>query len=104
MRRRHDGADPDFDEISLLTGVGPRIFENELFSDVTVKCGGREWKLHKIILCSRSEWFMKALTGSFQEAETGVVKIKDFDPEPVHWALRYLYSGSKSCRLGAFIS
>lgn len=62
---------------------------------MTVKCGDRTWNLHKNILCSRSVWFEKALTGSFEEAKTGVVEIHNFEPEPVDWLVRYIYSGSE---------
>lgn len=72
-----------------------RLLRTGLFSDVTVKCGDRTWSLHKNILCSRSVWFEKALTGSFEEAKTGVVEIRNFEPESVDWMVRYIYSGSK---------
>ena len=62
---------------------------------MTLKCGDRTWSLHKNILCSRSVWFEKALTGNFEEAKTGVIEIRTFDPEPVDWMVRYIYSGSK---------
>ena len=41
-------------------------------------------------------WFEKALTGSFEEAKTGVVEIRNFEPESVDWMVRYIYSGGKS--------
>lgn len=43
-----------------------RLFESGILADVEVKCGGHTWKLHKTILCTRSIWFKKALTGSFK--------------------------------------
>lgn len=43
-----------------------KLLESGNFSDVTVTCGNKTWKLHKNILCSRSMWFEKALTGGFQ--------------------------------------
>jgi hypothetical protein len=70
-----------------------RMLGTGLFSDVTVKCGDRTWHLHKHILCTRSVWFEKALTGSFQEATTGVVEIRNFVPEAIDWLVRYIYTG-----------
>ncbi|KAK4182685.1 BTB/POZ protein [Podospora australis] len=71
-----------------------KLLETGLFSDVTVRCQDREWNLHKAILCTRSEWFEKALNGKFQEAQTGIVKIEDFEPEAVNWVVRYIYTGA----------
>ncbi|KAK4164670.1 BTB/POZ protein [Cladorrhinum sp. PSN259] len=69
-----------------------QLFEKGDFSDVTVKCGDREWKLHRNILCTRSIWFNKCLNGRFQEAQTGIVNVQDFDPEALNWVLRFLYT------------
>lgn len=73
-----------------------RLLESGLFSDVAVKCKDRTWRLHKNILCSRSIWFEKALTGKFEESKTGVVEIRTFDPEAVDWVIHYIYTGSSS--------
>ncbi|GAB1316963.1 hypothetical protein MFIFM68171_07173 [Madurella fahalii] len=70
------------------------LLRSGLFSDVTIKCGDRTWKLHKSILCTRSVWFEKALTGSFQEAQSGIITIENFEPEAVDWVLCYIYTGS----------
>jgi hypothetical protein len=75
-----------------------RLLRTGLFSDVTVKCGDRTWQLHKNILCSRSVWFEKALTGSFEEAKTGVVEIQNFAPEAIDWLVHYIYTGSMLSR------
>lgn len=43
-----------------------KLLESGNFADVTVTCGTKTWKLHKLILCSRSRFFGKALTGHYQ--------------------------------------
>ncbi|KAK4441916.1 BTB/POZ protein [Podospora aff. communis PSN243] len=70
------------------------LLESGLFSDVTVTCGDKTWNLHKNILCSRSVWFEKALGGTYQEATTGHVEIRNFDTESVGWVIRYIYTGT----------
>ncbi|KAK1773446.1 hypothetical protein QBC45DRAFT_311542, partial [Copromyces sp. CBS 386.78] len=57
--------------------------ESGLFSDVTVRCGNKIWKLYKTILCLRSIWFEKALTGNFYKANRGIVNIENFEPEAI---------------------
>lgn len=42
------------------------IFDSGFLSDCTVRCGKKVWRLHKIILCSRSKFFKAALTGNFE--------------------------------------
>ncbi|KAI1329444.1 BTB/POZ protein [Xylariaceae sp. FL0255] len=70
------------------------LFESgENLSDVTIICSGTEWKLHKTILTTRSDWFKKALTGSFKEAISNVVRIEEKDPEALGWMLRWIYTG-----------
>lgn len=70
--------------------------------------------MHKAILCIRSEWFKKALTGKYkvsanlyiphsaitndsaQEAKEGIINIKDFKENEVDCLLNYIYTGSKT--------
>ena len=37
------------------------LFRDPTFADVTVKFGKKELKLHKVILCTRSKYFERAL-------------------------------------------
>ena len=44
----------------------PRYFNTDKYSDVVVRCGKETFKAHKVILCSGSEWFVKACEGGFK--------------------------------------
>jgi hypothetical protein len=42
------------------------FFDNETFSDPTIQLSDRAVHVHRIVLCRRSEYFTKLLTGQFQ--------------------------------------
>lgn len=41
------------------------LLESGLYSDATITCGERTWKVHKNII-RRCEWFKKAFNGKFK--------------------------------------
>lgn len=43
-----------------------KFYEHGTFADATVVCKGRKWKVHKLVLASKSEYFLKAFGGSFK--------------------------------------
>ncbi|KAI9723905.1 MAG: hypothetical protein M1828_004024 [Chrysothrix sp. TS-e1954] len=73
-----------------------RMWRERPHSDVTIKCKGREWFLHKIVLVA-APFFANALGGQFkrsgQEAKTSVIDLPDDDPDAVEAMLSYLYNG-----------
>lgn len=87
-----------------------------LFTDLTLKCGATELKVHRSILCATSEWFVKICGGGFkvrfpktksedinltdipQEAKSKVVLLPD-DKEAavaamVHFCYHFTYNNS----------
>ena len=56
---------------SYVTRFARRLresFEGEA-SDLTIICGEREWKVHKLVLCLNSDVFKKMLQGEFKVSD-----------------------------------
>ncbi|KAJ4415923.1 hypothetical protein N0V82_007044 [Gnomoniopsis sp. IMI 355080] len=85
-----------------------KLLESGDFADATVVCGDRTWKVHRAVLASRSTWFKKALCGSFKEAQTGVINMREQDPSHIDYVLRHIYgediaaSATKEKKPGVF--
>ncbi|KAK7745821.1 hypothetical protein SLS53_002538 [Cytospora paraplurivora] len=71
----------------LKTGIG---------SDVEVHCDetGRVWKVHKDLVCSRSDFMKKALTGDWKESRSGILKITETPESHIEVVLTFLYTGA----------
>ncbi|KAL7921810.1 hypothetical protein ACQKWADRAFT_294510 [Trichoderma austrokoningii] len=63
------------------------------YSDLTLACQGREFKIHRLVACSQSPVIATALNGDFKEAQSGVITIELFDEETVRRLVEYLYTG-----------
>lgn len=50
-----------FDESTLRKLKDHRYFTSGQYSDLTIVSGMREFKVHKVVVCGRSEWFEKAM-------------------------------------------
>ncbi|KAI1390355.1 POZ domain-containing protein [Hypoxylon trugodes] len=81
---------------AMLSESGKDLLNTSLFSDVTVKCGDRTWKLHKAIICPRNPFFSKVFNGRFQEAATGELTLVEQNPKEVGQVIQYLYTGKVS--------
>ncbi|THY16850.1 hypothetical protein D6D01_07620 [Aureobasidium pullulans] len=51
----------------------------------------RKFGVHQALICDRSQYFNKAFTGSFHEAETGIVELKDVSPVLLQIFVGWLY-------------
>lgn len=59
------------------------LYESGEYSDLTVKCGLRSFKVHKSVLCPRSKYFATACRkGTFKEGQEGVITLKAVDNGP----------------------
>ncbi|KAI0138192.1 BTB/POZ protein [Hypoxylon sp. NC0597] len=75
-----------------LTEENKKLWEDDFMKDAIIECGNRVWKVHKLILATRSEWFKKALCGQFTESQCAKVVIHEQDPKHVNWILTWIYS------------
>ncbi|RDI83877.1 hypothetical protein Vi05172_g6279 [Venturia inaequalis] len=79
-----------------LDGMAELLDSGE-YSDMSVTCKQKVFKVHKAVVCTRSNFFRNAMkNGTFKESETGNIDLSDDDPLAVEAVLRFVYQGSYS--------
>lgn len=58
-------ADPETG-MAFRSDLYKAFFDNATLSDLTILLSDRSVRVHRIVLCRRSEYFTTLLTGSFQ--------------------------------------
>ena len=86
---KEPGVSAKLDNVAL--GM-KNMFTDTLFTDLTIKCGGEEFKVHKAVLASQSPVFRRMLESDMKEQRTNVIEISDTDPQVISNLLAYLYS------------
>ncbi|KAK5129095.1 hypothetical protein LTR08_003915 [Meristemomyces frigidus] len=71
-----------------------QFFDQEAFSDITIKFGSRELCCHKFILCTKSEYFNNICGPGKHFAESGqaTIELKEDDEGALQRMFRWLYS------------
>ena len=73
------------------------LYKEEVLTDITIKCGGQEFKAHKAVLASQSPVLRKMFEVDMKEKHTNVVEISDIDdPAVMSSLLAYIYTGNAS--------
>ncbi|KAK5740481.1 hypothetical protein LTR17_004518 [Elasticomyces elasticus] len=62
------------------------------FTDLIIKCDDRQWRVHRLIVCAQSPFFVKACAGLFKEASEGVITLKEDKPSVVDAMINYFYT------------
>ena len=70
------------------------LCQDDLFADVTITCGGKEFRAHKLILASQSPVFKKMFEIDMKERRSGVIEVSDITPTVMSDLLAYLYTGT----------
>lgn len=58
-----------------------------------MRCGNKEYPVHKVLVCTRSPFFAKACDGPYEEGRSGVIDLSDDDHDAVDSMVCYLYNG-----------
>ncbi len=64
-----------------------------LYSDFTITAGGLQFKVHKLLLATRSPVFRAMIDSNTLEGECSCVKIEDYTSEVIKEMLTYIYTG-----------
>ncbi|KAH6884188.1 hypothetical protein B0T10DRAFT_463072 [Thelonectria olida] len=73
------------------------LLKSGLYSDFRMKSHGKEFRLHKAVVCTQSTFFATALGGNFKESKTGEVQVDEsYDLETVQRMIDFLYTGEYS--------
>ncbi|KAF2429763.1 hypothetical protein EJ08DRAFT_734715 [Tothia fuscella] len=85
---------PDFRIGGHVAGL-QRIWESGDYSDIIIRHehSGKEWKLHKVILCAHSEFFAAALReNTLKEGEMNVLSVDSmYDEEATTAMIEFMY-------------
>ena len=63
-------------------------------SDFVIECRGHIFKVHKTLLCAKSEFFDRLCDSSFQEGFSARVQLDDEDPATVARMLLFIYTNA----------
>ncbi|KXS97761.1 hypothetical protein AC578_3189 [Pseudocercospora eumusae] len=89
-----DHAASNGEQVKDLYQSVAKLHGDTRYADLTIRCGERHWKMHKVIVCSRCKFFEKACDGRFKEAAGNVVTLPDDPPNAVAAMLQYLYTAA----------
>ncbi|KAI0096202.1 hypothetical protein GGR51DRAFT_553681 [Nemania sp. FL0031] len=74
-----------------IMGFLRELYHSAEYSDLTISCGERRYRVHKALICPRSDFFAAACRGDFKENREGIVDLPDDDPRAVEMMVYYFY-------------
>ncbi|KAK4446212.1 BTB/POZ protein [Podospora aff. communis PSN243] len=73
--------------ISSLT----EFYSSGEYSDLVISCGGKEYRVHRVLVCAQSKFFAAACRDGFKEAQEGNIILPDDNPRLIHIMVYYFY-------------
>ena len=84
--------DPSSQETFFST-MGNTILDDDSTADFTIRCKTKVFRVHRNILCARSEVFRASIFTPMVEAATGEIFVEDLGENTLATLIRYLYTG-----------
>ncbi|KAI1427186.1 hypothetical protein F5Y12DRAFT_712520 [Xylaria sp. FL1777] len=81
----------DVDEDDIIP-LKTKLLEIIDYTDLTLECDGKQFKVHRAYVCAQSPVIAAALKGSFMEAKTGLLNVS-FDIQSVRRFIEFIYTG-----------
>ncbi|KAF4442556.1 hypothetical protein FACUT_1868 [Fusarium acutatum] len=78
---------------SSIRASSYKLLFDGAYSDISIVCRGREFKVHRAIVCTQCEWFGEAFTTPPKKRTIRSVTL-DEDPEVFQHLLEFLYTGT----------
>lgn len=80
------------DDAGVLFSRYSSFWEDKRYCDFTIRCRGRSWDIHRILLAAHSPVFERMFSSGFKEAESGEADLSDDNPELIGNMIKFLYS------------
>lgn len=92
---QHHIAAMESNSTAIIAESGSTTASNFLrsskYSDLTIVCHGREFKVHKAILCPQARMISKMCDADMQERSTGIIRHKEFDADTMERMIDFAY-------------
>lgn len=88
-------AHKNYFKYSFIIG---NLFNNTDYCDITLIVEGIEFRVHKIILAARSEYFRALLFSGMKETNCESIELNEAKSDAFRLLLRYIYTGKISLR------
>ncbi|KAI1964886.1 hypothetical protein LOZ58_001577 [Ophidiomyces ophidiicola] len=92
----------EIDDIYTLSAGLKRYLASGKFADFTIRVAGEEFKAHRVIVCSQSEFFTKLYDNEWKETAENKIDIEDAEPDVVEAMISFMYNGDYDSSGGAF--
>ena len=69
------------------------IQDDDATADFTIRCKTKEFRVHKAVLCARSEVLRAAILTPMQEASKGEIFVKEVGEKSLATVINFIYTG-----------